>query len=396
MFPRAVSRRCFRWAAALIVAFASLLAVRVAPAVILAGTGDPAANTTAPAGDVAESGWQYEGEFGESLGTVIAPRFFITAKHVAGGSGVFRYRGTDYQVVRRIDDPRSDLTICEVAGTFPAFAPLYPHDDEIGRRFVVVGRGSRRGAEIMVDGRVRGWLWAVDDHVQRWGENSATRLFSGGAGTEYLFAPFDLNDGPNEAHLSRGDSGGAIFLNDGGVWKLAGINYGVDGPFYTAPTSASRVDGALFDANRLYRSNDGVSFSLIEAAAPVPTGFYATRISSKRAWIHSVVDPAGDFDRDGVMNLLEYAFHLDPERRDTSGLPEFRIEAGVPTLTYRTLTYADDIRYSVEKSADLKRWEPVTEEPEYLDWEDYAETYKVAVASAPGQPLYLRLVVTRP
>ncbi len=380
----------------LVVASAFALAARIVSAVILAGSGDPAANTTAPVGDLEQSGWQYEGEFGDSLGTVIAPRFFITAKHVASGAGnVFRFRGADYTIVRRIDDPRSDLTICEVAGTFPAFAPLYPHDDEIGQRFVVVGRGSRRGGEILLDGRARGWVWSADDHVQRWGENSATRLYSGGAGTEYLFAPFDLNDGPNEAHLSRGDSGGAVFLNDGGVWKLAGINYGADGPFYTAPTSAARVDGALFDASGFYRSNDGVSFRLIEATAPVPTAFYATRISSKRAWIHSVIDPAGDFDRDGVLNLHEYAFHLDPERRDPSGLPDFKVEAGVPTLTYRMLTYADDLRYSVEKSTDLKTWEPVSEEPEYLDWVDYVETYKVAVASAAGQPLYLRLAVTR-
>ena len=396
MFRRARFSRLCQRTAWIISALACTIALQRAPAVILLGTGNPTANTTEPVGELAQSGWQYQGLFGDWLGTAIAPKFFITAQHVAGSGGVFRFHGTDYTIVRRIDDPRSDLTICEVAGTLPVFAPLYPANDEVGQRLVVIGRGSQRGAQILLGGQIRGWSWGTDDHVPRWGENSASRIAYGSASNEYLFAPFDLGGGPNEAHLARGDSGGAVFLNDAGVWKLAGINYAVEGPFYILATSSARVDGSLFDAAGFYRSNDGVSFSLIETTSPTPTGFYATRISNKRAWIHSVIDPAGDLDRDGITNLLEYAFLLDPERADPRGRPEFRMEAGVATLTYRTVSYAVDIRYSVEKSSDLRTWEPAGVEPEYLDWEDYVETYKVAVAATPGQPLYLRLVVTRP
>jgi len=41
--------------------------------VILFSTGDPEANITEPAGVLAGSGWQYQGFWGASLGTPIAP-----------------------------------------------------------------------------------------------------------------------------------------------------------------------------------------------------------------------------------------------------------------------------------------------------------------------------------
>ena len=68
-------------------------------AVLFQSTGDPAYNTSAPSGALANSGWQYEGFWstsvevstnvyavGNFLGTPIAPRFFITATHIFGTS----------------------------------------------------------------------------------------------------------------------------------------------------------------------------------------------------------------------------------------------------------------------------------------------------------------------
>ena len=56
-------------------------------AVILYGTDDPSANTTAPTGELAGSGWQYEGLFSGFLGTVIASNYFVTANHIGGNVG---------------------------------------------------------------------------------------------------------------------------------------------------------------------------------------------------------------------------------------------------------------------------------------------------------------------
>lgn len=56
-------------------------------AVLFYSTSDPIHNTTAPTGSLTNSGWQYEGEWNGFLGTAIAPRYFITAKHVGGSIG---------------------------------------------------------------------------------------------------------------------------------------------------------------------------------------------------------------------------------------------------------------------------------------------------------------------
>jgi hypothetical protein len=244
-------------------------------------TSDPSANTTAPTGALTGSGWQYEGQFGPFLGTAISPHHFVTVKHIGMASNVFSYQGVNYPVAQYFDDPVSELRIFEVAGTLPTYAPLYSRNDEQGRGLVVIGRGTQRGAPIYQGGKLCGWEWGTTDMVQRWGENQV-----GDAYGYTLYAAFDQNGKPNEAHLSSGDSGGAVFINDGGAWKLAGINYSVDGPFSTTPTGAG-FNAMLFDARGFYNCFG----QLITDSAPVPSGFYALRISARLDWIQSIISP---------------------------------------------------------------------------------------------------------
>jgi hypothetical protein len=61
------------------IAMAVWMAAGGAWGVILMETSDPTANTTAPTGEYADSGWQYQGRWGNFLGTVISPNCFITA-----------------------------------------------------------------------------------------------------------------------------------------------------------------------------------------------------------------------------------------------------------------------------------------------------------------------------
>src|ERR1700682_6142878 len=72
--------------------------VAAADGVILYRTDDPTANTPEPAGVLAGSGWQYEGNFGAYLGTAIAPHYFITAKHLGQVSDKFVYHGVNYTI----------------------------------------------------------------------------------------------------------------------------------------------------------------------------------------------------------------------------------------------------------------------------------------------------------
>ena len=266
---------------------ALLSVVRFTNGIILYRTGDPTANTTAPGGTLANSGWQYEGTFGDYLGTPIAPHFFITAQHIGQNSDKLVYRGANYTIVKSFDDPGTDLRIFQVVQTFSLFAPLYTRSDEVGKHLVVIGRGTQRGTEVLSLGSLRGWQWGQSDKVQHWGENLVSAIKQRPPGGEMLYALFDKAGLPNESHLSNGDSGGAVFLDDGGVWKLGGINYDVDGAFYTGPNGAGGFLAALFDQRGLFDENR----HFVSGNAPVPSGFYASRISSRIEWIDSVVEP---------------------------------------------------------------------------------------------------------
>jgi hypothetical protein len=251
----------------------------LAKGVILYRTDDPAANTTEPTGSLAGSGWQYEGTFGDFLGTAIAPHYFVTAKHLGTSPTQFSFHGVDYAIVRSFADSGSDLRVFEVEGTFPTYAPLYTRSDEVGQHLVVIGRGTQRGAAREVNGQLRGWEYGPADTVQRWGENEVARIVRGN-----LYALFDQAGLPQEGHLSGGDSGGAIFLKDGEAWKLAGINSDID-TFTSGTDRGGPYSAAMFDTRGSYRS-DG---TLVTGPAPVPSGFYAARISSRLHWIYSII-----------------------------------------------------------------------------------------------------------
>lgn len=271
-------RFAFR-ARVLLIVLAMLTFAAAASGVILYRTGDPTANTTAPTGALAGSGWQYEGNFGAFLGTAIAPHYFVTAKHLGAGPTQFFYHGVNYTISRSFADPGSDLRIFEVAETLPLYAPLYIRSDEVGQHLVVIGRGTQRGPDRIVNGQLRGWEYGAGDLVQRWGENQVASIVGG-----TLYVLFDQAGLPQEAHISSGDSGGAVFLNDGGIWKLAGINSDVD-RFASGPDGGGPYNAALFDERGSYRS-DG---SLVTGNAPVPSGFYAARISPRVTWITSII-----------------------------------------------------------------------------------------------------------
>src|SRR5688572_15162061 len=76
---------------------ASLGLASTARAVVFHSTGDPAFNTTAPTGTLANSGWQYQVDVaGTFLGTAVGPNHLLTAAHI-GGTGTVHQNGVAYQ-----------------------------------------------------------------------------------------------------------------------------------------------------------------------------------------------------------------------------------------------------------------------------------------------------------
>lgn len=316
----AIIRPMRAWCWAIVCAAAAL----PAEGVIFLGTADPAYHAnTAPAGVYQDSGWQYQGLFGNFLGTMISPQHFITAAHVGVQSTTFVWAasfngGADDVTFTRDtgvngglgywDIAGTDLRIYQITGTFPHHAPLYAGGDEVGRELVVIGRGTQRGATVQVGGADKGWRWGTADHVARWGRNDVSQALTVGS-AEYLWAAFDAVSGEDEAHLSGGDSGGAAFILEAGVWRLAGIHYAVDGYWDTNDVVGDglQFNAALFDAGGLYNGSDAEGWTYIEdRVEDIPSGFYTTRISAylpEIAAITGVPEPAPALAAWGLLAL---------------------------------------------------------------------------------------------
>ena len=260
-------------------------------AVVFYSTNDLAYNTTAPTGMLANSGWQHEGSWSNFLGTAIAPSFFITAQHVGGNIGEpFTLNGTTYTTTAVYNDSGTDLAIWKVNATFSAWASLYTASSEVGSPLVVFGKGLGRGAEVWADSELKGWKWS-GNLTNRWGENVVTGTTNYN-GSTLLYAQFDAGAGVNEATLAGGDSGGGVFIQQNSTWRLAGINYAVDGPFNTTNTGGG-FNAALFDEGGLYYTNDVTKTwdYITPEATNIPASFYATSISARQSWINSIIIP---------------------------------------------------------------------------------------------------------
>ena len=292
---------------------AALLPVGSASAVVVYVPGTPPTatrNTTAPTGDLANSGWQLQGEWaGAFLGTPISANQFITAQHVGGGvGGTFSFNAVNYTTTGFVDVPNSDLRIWQVSGTFPTFAPLYnaaTDGTEAGKPLVVFGRGVAPGAAVNgpatpTGTELKGWEWGAGDGLRSWGENDVTAIVPTTNVGDLISFTFDRSvgdvAGTNESHLSAFDSGGGLFIESGGVWKLAGINFGVDGPFKFQEADTATFNATLFDKGGLWEhtSNHPVTDAPIftlnpETAVDVPGTSYSSRISSNLGFINTVI-----------------------------------------------------------------------------------------------------------
>jgi hypothetical protein len=245
-------------------------------------------NTWSPAGSIYNSGWQYQGYWGSFAGTPISARHFITAGHVGGSVGqTFSFRGQNYVAKAMWDDPNSDLRIWQVDRNMPYWSPIYRGTAEQGKQVVLYGRGTQRGGDVYTAGQKKGWYWGAFDGKLSWGTNivSATQNAGAGIGT-LLRTTFDRTGGRDEGAISGYDSGGGVFINDGGTWKLAGINFAAGGP-YSFTSYGSTFNASLYDQGGLYVGNNRTYVP--DGAADVPGFSFITRVSGNLPWIDSVL-----------------------------------------------------------------------------------------------------------
>lgn len=421
----------------------SILGTATAAAVLLVGTADPNANATSanpPPGDLRNSGLQFQGVFQGGIavgGTPIGPAHFLAADHVQFPVGTtLNFRGVPYVTTGSTLIPGTDLRVWSInpnapAGPFPTWAPLYTRAaSEIGRPVVVYGHGTQRGAAYS-NPPATGWLWGTFDQVERWGRNRVRESLVDPTYGDLLRCTFDATGdvlGSFECHLSSGDSSGGLFIQEAGVWKLAGVNLSVDEFFES--NSATTPYSALTDARGMWEGPVNLR-TQVTGPSPVPSGFYSSRVSTYlpqilaiigqtsaaidtfAKWRSAIFTPeqlanaalsgaTADPDADGLPNLAEYAFGTGPWMRTNA--PTLGTTT-VATSTYLTITYTrakllTDINYAVETSSNLQTWSsaPGTTVPvSTVDQGDVTQvTVRDSVAISPGGRRYLRVRVTKP
>ena len=136
----------------------------------------------------------------------------------------------------------------------------------------------------------------------------------------------------------------------------------------TVPKAAFRLDNqtagnALVSrASYLLRVRPQIGARFLGFSTPIavvarpPTGF-------ESAYPLLSSQPLGDSDLDGVSNLIEYAFGLNPgDPGDGAGLPQpVRTSAGL-TLGFTVSSSIRDLNYMAECTSNFTQWEPVADQ----------------------------------
>ncbi len=177
--------------------------------------------------------WSHVYYYKGSSAVAVDDYWILTARHVAddGGTGSLTIDGTVYTQQEIINHPLADLALVRYDKALPGYYPLYtgdllPQGEDPKLQVLMVGFGTM--------GSARNFSWTDNGDgrgTKRWGTQEMDRTDIqwyevGGVTTKNsgFWMDFDLINTTYEAGTGEGDSGGGDFYNDGGVWKLAGIN----------------------------------------------------------------------------------------------------------------------------------------------------------------------------
>jgi hypothetical protein len=305
------------------------LAAAPARAVII--NGSAAGNTSAPTDPLLATRWDQVGNFDSFMGTPISPQFFLTAKHLGNltGQSITFPDTSSYVTTAAFFDPNSDLAIYQISGTFPGdkIVPLYSGSFTTGQSIYVFGRGvPRTTTEVIGDAfpsgtEAKGWTWGSGIGTRSWGTNNFNSIADGGAAGPQISYDFDSTPA-NEGVLSIGDSGGPVFMQEGGIWKLAGINYAVESAFNTV-SSGTGFNAAIYDRGGLYQSTSGSTSGPWTFISPTiankPATSYSSSIPANSAWIATIVPEPGTISLITAAGLAAAIYTRRIRQRTTGG-----------------------------------------------------------------------------
>jgi hypothetical protein len=213
--------------------FALAVLTRPAPGIIVINS-DESVNRATPSSGAP---WKYvarlDNHFGaRASGVYLGNHYILTANHVDNDMNNVFLNGTNYAVdtsFTPVTFPNTDLRIIRIVPDpgLPALPLISASDTAFNQPATMIGWGVGKGTAIAN----QGWNWGDDTtRVERWGTsvtlgNYQTEPVSG---FTFLKTTFDITMGGQTGQLTSGDSGGGLFINFGGTWKLVGISSDVD------------------------------------------------------------------------------------------------------------------------------------------------------------------------
>ena len=173
----------------------------------------------------------------------------------------------------------------------------------------------------------------------------------------------------------------------------------------TATTSSLPNTYAITAAIGTLAANNGnYTFTFVNGTLTITALTYASwkaQVFSSAEQADSAISGVGaDPDYDGIVNLLEYAFDLDPRSANRSGLPTSSLLT-VSSQRHLAITFTrskvtSDLTYAVQASADLGSWSAAT--PVEVSAVDNGDTETVttrdATTVASATRRFLRVSVT--
>jgi len=113
--------------------------------------------------------------------------------------------------------------------------------------------------------------------------------------------------------------------------------------------------------------------------------------------------PENDPDHDGIVNLLEYAFGLDPSSgthpTEFPGTPGIELQNGEFSLVFRKNRLATDLSFVIETATTLDdpaAWTPATFSESTISSENWVDTIRARISLPPDTPrIFARVRVNR-
>jgi hypothetical protein len=217
-------------------------------AVIVAG-GDGTQNTTTPDGG---QGWDYVGRITSANGapssvTYIDNNWFITAYHIQAldnptgvllGDSSYTIDSGSWTRLSNTAGGDADLAMFRVTTDVSGLSAVsIAASAANGSDLTLIGNGRNRAADLTswnVSGttwtengspsNTSGYQWA-SGATKRWGNNTKeddAGLINDGYGTTDMYYT-DFDDVAGEAQGATYDSGGGVFVDNGGDWELSGL-----------------------------------------------------------------------------------------------------------------------------------------------------------------------------